>query len=492
MRRPLPLVVLLLACGRGSGASESAAPRYEDAAVPPADARPLVLGPAPPPGMAELAGFAYRTRGGQAAFRRAREAEASGDWAAVVERCRVALDADRTHLDAMYLLAVALAKTGASADEIFVPLENAVAGDFAKWGLASLRQPALQPFLETPRGELWRRRVDALARDYAQRLARSLVVTANGDLFAHDAAGDRRWYRLTRTGGAVVGALHVRSLKQLVYVTRQRVKAGGKLRTRVGVGVVDLATGILRRAVEVPSPAAATAALRVGYSTHKTPSFIVRAGKVAWRIVEGDDGLALERLPAKVRADAPAHLAEMMWLEVRGRSARLHRMAVPDVSADWDDATLASAIRVGRSKRVITVPSPGLIDGDTATWSPDGTKLAFVAQLSDTCEPNVATTAAFVADAATGTVRELERATGGIAIEWSSDQGLAIAGDRGVSIVPLAAGAAPQPLVGADGLVTPREKPTCVPEPVIEAPLADDEDTATEGSAGSQHLPPDR
>jgi hypothetical protein len=138
------------------------------------------------------------------------------------------------------------------------------------------------------------------------------------------------------------------------------------------------------------------------------------------------------------------------------------------------------------------VPSPGLIDGDTATWSTDNTQLAFVAQLSDTCAPprvkdrsrpsdssasSVATAAAFVADGATGSVHELERAIGGIAVEWYGERTLAIAGDHGVSIVAVDGGA-PIVLAGADGLATPRRKPTCSPEPAIDEPIADDEDSA--------------
>ncbi len=475
MRRQAPLLVILLACGRSAGTSENAAPHREDGGAPPADTRALAI-PAVP-GMQRLADFAYRTRGGQDAFRQARQAEATGDWAGVVASCRRALAADPKHLDAMYLLAVALAKTGASPDEIVVPLASAVAGDFVKWGVASLRQPALQAFFATPRGEQWRTRVADLQRTYVQHLAHGLVVTANGDLFVLGEDGERRWYRLTRTGGAVIGALHVRSQKQLAYVTRQRVKDSGKPRTRIGVGVVDLAAGVRRRSIEVPTPAAATGTVRVGYSTKKPAGFIVRVGKRAWRLAEHDGKLALSPVPAKARADAPAYLADMTRLEVRGRTAQLERTAVADVTADWDDHSLASAIRIGRSKRVVTVPSPGLIDGDSATWSPDGTKLAFVAQLSDTCEPNVATTAAFVADGATGSVRELERAVAGLAVEWLADQRLAIAGDRGVSIVKLTGDTPPEVLVGPDGLVTPREKPTCVPEPVAEEPVASDEDS---------------
>jgi hypothetical protein len=53
---------------------------------------------------------------------------------------------------------VGLAKTG-KMDQVLAPLQHAAAGDFGKWGDASLEQPALQPFLATLDGQAWRRRV---------------------------------------------------------------------------------------------------------------------------------------------------------------------------------------------------------------------------------------------------------------------------------------------------------------------------------------------
>src|SRR6185503_13861364 len=127
---------------------------------------------------------------------------------------------------------------------------------------------------------------------------------------------------------------------------------------------------------------------------------IVRAGTGTWRLVDNGK-LSLEGIAASEHADYPSFLADMTRLIVKGRSAHIDRPAVDNVSADWDDKMLASAIKIGHSKKVVVVPSPGLIDGDTATWTDDRTQLAFVAQLSDTCKPNVATAAAFVADGAT-------------------------------------------------------------------------------------------
>jgi hypothetical protein len=475
MKRLLPLVLYQIACGH-PGSSENVVVRREDGGVQRGDGSvalaPLALG------MPDVASFAYRKRAGQTAFNLAREAEAASDWTTVAARCREALAADPNHLDAAYLIAVALAKTGGGAEQILAPLTKAVAGDYAKWGQASLEQPALQPFLATSIGQAWKQRVQDDRQTFVAALARSLIVTAANDLYAYDEQAGR-WYRLTRTGGAIVATLHVRSQHKIAYVTREKIKDGAKQRTKVGVGGIDLATGRSRRSIEVPG-VAPSATLRIGFAEKKTPGFIVRAGKEAWRLVDSGK-LSFERVPANVKADAPAYLADMVRMDVSGRRVRIDRTAVANVAADWDDNSLASAIKIGRSNKVVTVPSPGLIDGDTATWSSDGTQLAFVAQLSDTCAPSVATAAAFVADGATGNVHELERAIGGIAVEWYGERRVAIAGDHGVSLVVLD-GSAAVALTGADGLASPRRKPKCSPEPVIEEPIAEDEDAVSERS----------
>ena len=447
------MLVVLAACGRG--ASTSAA-HHDDGGV--RDAGAIASLPSLVFGVADVATFAYRERGGQAAFVRARDGEAKGDWVAVAAACREALAADPDHLDAAYLLAVALAKTGAAPAQILAPLRVAVAGDYAKWGAASLEQPALQPFLATPIGTAWRQRVEQDRQTFVAALARSLIVTAHGDLFAYDGEA-KRWYRLTRTMGAVVGA--IAAPQRIAYVTRTKT---AKHETKVAVGVVELAEGRTRRAIEVPTKSA----LSIGATAQG--SFVVRAGKDSWTLA-GTGKLELHPLPPKTKPQAPARL------DVTGRTAHLARETIENVGADWDHS-LASAMRIGTSHRVVTVPSPGLIDRNTATWSPDRTQLAFVAQLGDTCAPGAPTAAAFVADAATGNVTELDRAVGGLALAWVADRKLAIAGDHGVSLVALDGGAgAGQPLVGADGLLAPRRKPKCSPpEPVGEEP-AEEEDT---------------
>jgi hypothetical protein len=253
----------------------------------------------------------------------------------------------------------------------------------------------------------------------------------------------------------VVGAFA--SQRRLAYITRTRTKQG----LRLAIGVVDLATGKATRPIDLGTIGPITVA-------SANQSFWIGSGTI-WRQLDEDSKLHM--LPPKTsRPPGP-------WLEVAGKTARLHRLPVPDVTADWDDQSLASAIRIGRSNRVVTVPSPGQIDGNTAVWAPDRAHLAFVAQLDDHCKPGAPSAAAFVVDASTGKLDELQRATRGLAIEWLGERRLAIAGDAGVSIVELDGGS-PIAIDGASGLASPRRRPKCTP------PEADDEPPADDAEAG--------
>jgi hypothetical protein len=409
---------------------------------------------AAPLGLPELAAFGWRKGPAQPAFRLAWKSEERGDWTAVAATCRQVLAADPGHLEAAWLLAVALAKLG-KLDELIGPLRQAVAGDLATWGDPSLAHPALQAFAATPLGAAWRRRVEQDRATFAQATERGVVVAAGGELYAVEIE-PRRWYRLTPRSGNVIGALAAPSAHQLAYVVRRK-----KGKHELGIGVVDLARGTLSRAVTI-----GTGPITVAYSAKPPIGFWVGSGTPrapSWRQL--DDGQLRPLPPRMPRPSGP-------WLAVAPKgSVGLHALP-PYVTADWDDQSLASAVRIGTS-RVVSVPSPGLIDGNTAAWSPDRQHFAFVAQLDDHCAPGAVNTAAFVADASTGATRELERAAGGIAFQWLGDTTLAIAGDHGVAIRRLDDSAPPIPLDGATGLVVPRERPRCAPMEPDEADVSE-------------------
>lgn len=478
MRVALVLCVAA-ACGKGSGSAPSPPPKHDagTAATTPAQ----VELPPQPLGLPELSAYQWRKRAGQPAFKTARKAEGRGDWTAVVLACREALAADPLHLDAAWLLAAGLGKLGKTA-EIVEPLARAVAGDFGKWGQASLELPALQSFLATPTGEAWRRRVDSDRSAYLAALAHVTVAFGDGELYGLEPATSR-WYRLTRTAGAVVGALPSPSRREIAYVTRQ----GAKGKRELAIGVIDLGKGRTTR----PLPLGTLGPISIAYSAKAPIGFVVGTGspKPTWRSVGTS---TLEVLPPKTGRPPGQRL------EVQGKSARLHALPA-GVIADWDEQGLASAMRIGSSNKVVNAPSPGLVDGNTVVWSADRSHLAFIAQLQpdSTCTPGAARAAAYTADAATGAVTllyapmiEATKIDNGLSVEWMSERTLLVAGGDGVTVVGL--DGARSSLAGATDLVTPHPRPRCTPAPDDEPVTPDDPDLdpAAGGGIGSTMVGP--
>ena len=437
---PKSYLLMVAVAGCGSKPATDPPPPHDGGGTARLDARTEVaVAPAHALGLGDFAAWQWRKRAGMPAFRNARKFEARNDWAAVATACGEALAADPTNLEAAWLLAVAHGKLG-QLDLVTAPLALAGAGDFGKWGLASLEQPGLQPYLATPAGEAWRQRVELDRAKYSDAVAHGLVVIAQGDLFA---IHEQRWYRLTRTYGGVVGA-YVNG-RRLAYVTH------GKTSHKLAVGSVDLDTGITTRPQDI-----APSATQIAFVQKPEPGFWIGQPQQKPRLLAISAGNQQGLFVPTKLASRPSG----PWLEVSASgSVRLHRTPVVNITADWDDQGLASAIRIATSNRVVTVP--GQIAGDTAVWSPDRNHLAFVAQISDHCETAKDGVAAYVVDAATGGVTELARAHHGLSIDWLDDRDVAIAADGGVTTRGLTG--APQPLTGATNLVRPRFSPRCEP-----------------------------
>jgi len=474
-RALLAVTLVAVACGgcrTGCGDDPARAGGSNSAQVQPGrEERPADAQQAPPvapPEISELpvggsahAAFAWAGRAGQAAYEAAREAEARQDWAAMVSAARGALAADPAHLEAAWLLSLGLARLGEHA-AVVAPLHAAVAGDFGRWGEESLVHPALTAFLASAPGAAWREHVERDRAAYLDALARATIVLAGGDLYAVDVDASR-WLPLTRTGGAVIGALRP-TRDRLAYVVRDTASSTPVL----ALGTIELAHGRTTSPVSIATPGPVTLA----YSTRSPVGFWLGSSvpKARWRHRKDDGTLA--RLPAKTRAPAGPRL------EIDPRSLQLRSLPIEKISADWDEHGLASAIRLGSSNRVVSAPGAALIAGHTIAWSPSRAHLAFVAQPDAPCAPGAISALAYVANAATGTVTEVGRATGGLAISWIGERRLALAGDDGVTIVELDGGPT-RLLAGATDLLVPRTGRACADEetpdeksdvPVVEPP----------------------
>ena len=176
----LALACAALVCSACGGRTDGQPAARRDGGIAAIAAAPIDV-PERSLGLPDLAAWKWRRRGGHSAYQFARKAEATAQWEAVVTTCRQALAADPGHLDAAWLLAAALGRLGRTA-EILEPLHAAVAGDFGKWGHASLEHPALAAFLAAPVGQAWARRAEQDRAAYTAARARARIGTAGGGL----------------------------------------------------------------------------------------------------------------------------------------------------------------------------------------------------------------------------------------------------------------------------------------------------------------------
>jgi hypothetical protein len=488
----------------------------------PADDAPL--------GVADLAALAWRERDGKEAFRLARAAERRGDWAKMVTHCEAALAADPSHLEASWLLAAGLSHLKRF-PELAAPLAVAVSGDPAKWAQPALQLSLFAPYWASGQGEALRPWISAVQARMATALGRSLILVQAGRLLAYDRAG-RRWLPLTRRlalAGAMVsrprvifvarGEISAAAKAKAAKLAKAAaantaagadrpestpVKPGAKERNKLAAGArragaaagappkasaqvqaqapvqaakpwllgfVDLRSGAV---VEVQLPeaqryeivelaGAERTASSASSASAPLPPLLVRADAGPWLAVTAEGAL----LPSAVPPPAAPRVGLPRLLVADGR-AQLVRQPLAGIVADWDQSTMASALRIRRSNRLVAPPTPALIDGQRVQWSPAGSRLALVASL-ETCEPDqpaalTRRTLAYVVDPITGSSREVAQSAAGLELEWAGEQLLAIATDHGVDLVDLAAGTTE--LLGADlALLLPLRRTRCAVPP---------------------------
>lgn len=457
--------------GSGSGDTRAKGVAGDGGAATSAAVSPVDLA-VKPIGLASLDAFGWRRGAGKDAFARALAAEKKGDMDGVAREGAAALAADPGHLEAAWLVAVARAKLGQN-DGVLAPLEVAAAGDWAKWGERSLVLPALEGFRQTPEGAAWVRAAEKYRAAMAEALLGAVVVVARGaaprvprpggdgaekvdqraELYAVSVAnGGGRWIRLTRTGGAVAGALPAPGRALVAYVAYDEIwhPNGDPAIRELKVGVVDLSTGRAGREV----------ALRDAHEV-----------MLGWQVRGSEATLVARIVPARLHSvvDAPRVYA-IDWrqgqkrgtdlpaprdgLRVRSLSTERRRLPVSGITADWDDAGTASAVRIDKSKKVVA-PGGAMIDGHSVVWSPDGARLAFATAADDPCGEGAARqVAVYVVDAASGRSRVVGKGEGVPSPRWLDAARLAFVDGDGVRVVDAGSGKELARLEGGGGVVT--------------------------------------
>jgi hypothetical protein len=458
------LVTALAAACSGSGASSTGG-RGDDARAATA-AEPAVTVAVRSLGKPSLDDYGWRRGAGKPAFERALAAERRGDLAAVEAACGAALAADPGHLEAAWMLAVARVRLG-KLDGVLAPLEIAAAGDWMKWGERSLDLAALAPFRATPAGQGWVRAADGYRAALAAALADAVIVVGRvqparsargtGDITVDHraeayAVSGGRWIRLTRTGGALVGALAAPSRGALAYAAYRDVvrPREGKPRLRqLRIGVVELATGRARRELVLADVAQATLAWA---ASGGQPELVVEVapprGKPQRFVVDADGG----------RRPRAGGLPRGEALRVRPLSAERRRLGTAGVTADWDELGTASAVRLDRSRKVVAPPEGVMIDGDSLAWSPDQARLAFASVANDPCgDPAARQVSLYVADAGSGRVRAIATGDRVPSPVWTAPTRLAFVDGDAVRVLDVAGGSAGSEvlrLAGGGGVTT--------------------------------------
>lgn len=469
------LALALAAACSGSGSGEPRARVTTDGDATSASATVTVVAhEVRPVGLPSLDAYGWRRGPGREAFSRALAAEKKGDLTGVAREASAALAADPGHLEAAWLVAVARAKLGETGG-VLAPLAVAASGDWAKWGERSLVLPAFEAFRQTPEGQGWVQAADGYRAAMADALSNALVVVARtaspriprpgggvdkveqrAELYAAGIGDRGRWVRLTRTGGTVAGALPAQGRAMVAYAAYgELARAGGDAFIReLRIGVVDLTTGRAGREVSLRDVHEVTLGWQVRGSEATLVARVVGARTGAKQ--EPPRVYAIDwRQGQKRGTDLPA---PRDGLRIRSLSAARRRLPVAGVTADWDDAGTASALRIDKSKKVVTPAGPAssaMIDGHSVVWSPDGARLAFATAAEDPCgDAPARQVAVHVVDAASGRSRVVGRGTGVPSPMWLDAARLAFVDGDAVRVVDAGGGKELARLAGGGGVAT--------------------------------------
>jgi len=489
LARALSIAVGLLlcaSCGKGGGATGGGraddSGQAGDSGAGAADLPPLQPLPM---GLAELSGFAYSSKGdARKRFGAVSAAEKRADWAHAAAACRELIERDPSHLEAHWHLASALARQGRF-DAAVAPLSTAVAGDWMRWGERSLRARALRGFHPSPQGARYARLVEAYRDEFQRALGDALLVvgrrgrpwpargtgatTVNhrSEIYAY--VGDsKRFLRVSRTNGSLVGFVRSRAAKQLGFVSYRKVwvpdekKAAGGAQpyirqARIGVIDLDRARMSLR---EVTFDDVRWIELFYADQGKNKPRLLVRV-----RPVEPARG---ERLVQTFAIDAEAGRAKEIKpvsqgpdvLRVGHDSVEMMRPSVEGVTADWGRDGSAGAFRIDRTRKTITLPAGESAGRNSMIWSPKASRIAFATAAVNPCsdEAKEREVALYVVEAATGKLRKIAQGEGAFAPVWLDDTRLAYvdksAAEPGVRLVEVTSGEKLANLQSSGGLGT--------------------------------------
>lgn len=412
------VAISAIACGCHR---DHAAPHPRDAQV--VTPAPLPA-PLPPLGVDRITRFNYPYGDGGAAYAKAQAAYKAKprDWAAVRAGCEAAIAKDPDHLDAQYLLGVALARGGDAAGAAD-HLALALAGDYFAYGASLGSDEDLASFRATPEGAETAQLATRIGAEYAKLAESGLWVVGRrspfkwpskdgvrydaprGELYAYDRAS-KRFVRLTHTDHEVAGFVRAPGSGEVAILGFDKVDHEADkppVIARAWVLELDPATWKpLGPRVTLPS----ARAVAVGYAAGDQ-LLVAGRGDADWAVSSVDRTTG--KL-AQVAQPLPQPRIELALDD--GRT--VHAATVPGVDATWADDGTAPQLKVGPT--AITVPESGKAARDTVALAPGGASLAFATAV-DPCAKD-ALPSLYVADARSGALHHVLTAKSRFATRW--------------------------------------------------------------------------
>lgn len=415
-RRPGPLVaVVAVVCLAGCGKKAPDPSTTKDDAAPGPTVAPLVM---PPIGVDHIRRMNFVYGDGWHAYDKAVAAVKANQPDAARAHVESSISKDPMHLDAHYLFARLLARSGEHAAAVD-HLVSALAGDYYKYGPAFAKEPDLAEFRATAHGQALTALAAKIGEAYAARVPGALWLVARrsrfkwprergteyassrGEVYAYDRAG-KRFFRLTHTNHKVVAYVRAASAPEIAIV---------------GFDKIDRP-----KQPDVPVTFAAAWVQRIDAKTWQPltdKASVPAARELAIGYGPGDQ-LVVAADAAVFTVDKAGKLVEASALPVPRLALTVEegrRIRTPEgIRATWTGEPPTAPLLETATGKKITIPESGATLQASVATAPDGARVAFVTAV-DPCRTEVAPSL-YIADAKTGAHRHVLTARSRFAPRW--------------------------------------------------------------------------